>query len=138
RHWTRIRGIGRLDPAARSRARALWETRERLARATDTAPGRILADRTLVELATHPVKAPRELARRGVRRAAVREFGADLIEALDEPFEAEPGPRRRRLTDADRALLDELRAVRTACAKEIGVDPGFLCPNRVLGPAILR
>jgi ribonuclease D len=137
RHWTRTRGVGRLDAHARSRARSLWETRERLARDTDTAPGRILADRTLVDLATRPVDGPRELGRRGVRRAAVRRFGTELVDALDEPGEIDRAAARRRMTDEGRALVDQLRLLRSARAKELGMDPGVLCPNRVLGAAVL-
>ncbi|MDQ3972921.1 MAG: ribonuclease D, partial [Actinomycetota bacterium] len=36
REWTRTRGAGRLDAPARARLRALWDTREALARSTDT------------------------------------------------------------------------------------------------------
>ena len=138
RHWTRIRGVGRLDAASRARAQALWEAREKLARDTDTAPGRILADRTLVDLANQPVKGTRELARRGVRRSAVRQFGADLLDALDDPQMADAAPRRRRMSEHDRGLVDELRTLRSARARQLGLDPGFLCPNRVLGAAVLR
>ena len=136
RHWTRVRGVGRLDAGARARARSLWEARERLARDTDTAPGRILADRILVDLATQPVKLARELTRRGVRRSAAKRFGADLIDALGHADSVESGPRRRRMSEENRALLDRLRTLRSARAKELGLDPGFLCPNRVLGAAV--
>ncbi|MGH3665413.1 MAG: HRDC domain-containing protein, partial [Egibacteraceae bacterium] len=68
REWTRTKGAGHLDPAARGRLRTLWETREALARETDTAPGRIAGDAVLVDLATRPLARRSELGRRGVRR----------------------------------------------------------------------
>ena len=137
RHWTRVRGVGRLDAVARVRARALWHTREQLARDTDTAPGRILTDRMLVQLATKPVRRPGDLTRRGVRRAAVRAFGGELIAALQATSPSEKPVRQRRMSDDDRTLRDELRARRSALASSLGLDAGFLCPNRVLGTAIL-
>lgn len=137
RHWTRTRGVARLDAQARARARSLWETRERLARDTDTAPGRILADKTLVELATDPVERLRDLARRGVRRSAVKRFGPALVDALDEPGAVDGVPRRRRMSEESRELVDRLRTLRSARAKELGLDPGVLCPNRVLAGGVL-
>lgn len=136
RHWTRVRGIGRLDAQARARARSLWEAREELARSTDTAPGRILADRVLVQLASEPVQRAKELARRGVRRAAVREFGAELVAALRGVGRPDPAPRRSSLTDEERHLVDELRGLRSARAAEVGIDAGVLAPNRVLRSAV--
>lgn len=136
RHWTRVRGLGRLDAQARARARSLWEAREHLARSTDTAPGRILADRVLVQLAVEPVQRARELARRGVRRAAVKEFGTELVAALRGVGRSDPAPRRRPLDEQERQLVDELRALRSARAAQVGIDAGVLAPNRVLRSAV--
>ncbi len=115
RDWTRTRGAGRLDAAARARLRALWDTRERLARSTDTAPGRIAGDAVLVDLATTPPTSRGELARRGVRRQALRDFGDELLRAAAAGDAAPPEPRRagRRPTDADRATADRLRRLRS-------------------------
>ena len=135
RSWARTRGVSRLDARARARARSLWEVRERLARDTDTAPGRILGDRLLVDLASQPARGPRELGQRGVRRASIRQFGAHLLEALQAPATPD-ATRRRRLSEEQRELVDRLRSARTARAEELGLDPGFLCPNRVLPAAV--
>jgi ribonuclease D len=140
RDWTRTKGAGRLDPLARSRLRALWDTREELARSTNTAPGRIVADRLLVELATAPPAALHELARRGMRRQAVRQFGAALLDAIAAGDAAGPAvaPRRGRVpSDADRANADRLRALRADVARNLGVDAGVLCPSRTLLTALL-
>lgn len=141
RGWRRTKGIGRLGSATLARVRALWATREDLARRTDTAPSRILGDKVLVDLATRPPAARGELGARGMRRAAVREFGDDLLDALADapPIEAHPpgsGPRRR-ITDDERALVDRLRGLRTQRAAELGIDPGVLCPGRLLSEAVL-
>ena len=140
RDWERTKGVGRLDPRARARARALWEAREDLARDTDTAPGRIVNDKTLVDLAQKPPKAVRELGRRGVRRQAVRTFGEDIVVALQQGANADPEPVQRngrRSTDADRDMADKLRVIRADIAEEMGLDAGLLCPSRYLLQAVV-
>lgn len=137
RSWTRVKGVGRLDRAGQGRARALWEAREALARETDTAPGRILTDKALVALAEKPPHDVGDLVRRGVRRRAARTFGPPLLSAVAEAEpEAERG-RGRRMTDVDRAAADELREIRAAVARDLGIDPGILCPSRTLLRAVL-
>ncbi|WP_303154156.1 HRDC domain-containing protein [Corynebacterium sp.] len=52
RSWREHKGIGSLrSPRQRAVARALWQRREEIARAQDVAPGRILPNRTLTEIA---------------------------------------------------------------------------------------
>lgn len=142
RAWTRTKGAGRLNRAARARLRALWETRERLGRDTNTAPGRIVGDRVLVDLAVSPPTAVSELGRRGVRRQAVRRFGGDLVAAVANGAAAPETDGRARgngraPTEADRALADRLRTLRAERARELAIDPGVLCPGRTLMSALL-
>jgi len=140
RDWLRTRGAGRLDPASRTRLRVLWETREELARATNTAPGRIANDKVLVDLAAKPPTSTAELGRRGVRRQAVREWGRALLDAVTEAAAATPEPSRRSprpATEADRELVDALRTLRSDKAEELGIDAGILCPSRTLMGAVL-
>ncbi len=140
RAWTKTKGVGRLDAAVRARVRALWEARESLTRSTDTAPARILADRTLVSLASEPVFSVRELARRGVRRQAIRKFGGVLLDALRRGEDAQPEPLSgaRRVTEVDRERVDRLREIRAARARELDIDPGVLCPSRTLMSALIQ
>ena len=140
RDWQRTKGVGRLDPKARARAKALWEAREDLARDTNTAPGRIVNDKTLVDLALKPPAAVRELGRRGVRRQAVRTFGEDIVTALQQGANADPEPverNGRRSTEADRELADQLRVIRAEIADKVGLDAGLLCPSRYLLKAVM-
>jgi ribonuclease D len=140
RDWERTKGVGRLDPRARARARALWQAREDLARETDTAPGRIVNDKVLVDLATKPPATVRELGRRGVRRQAVKTLGEQLVEVLRAAEQIEPEPvvrSGRRMTDEDRDLADRLRAIRAGVAEEVGIDPGLLCPSKHLVGAVM-
>lgn len=140
RDWSRLKGVGRLDPATRARAQKLWEVREELARTTDTAPGRIIGDKVLVDLAVTPPSARGDLGRRGVRRQSIKEFGDELVGALREAPE-EPatrsGPRLRPPTEEDRALAERLRTIRSERATEVGIDAGVLCPNRTLMGAVV-
>ncbi len=141
RDWERTKGVGRLDPRARARAKALWQAREDLARGTDTAPGRIVNDKTLVDLALKPPTGLRELGRRGVRRQAVKTFGEDIVEALETGATADPLPVERsgrRSTEADRELADELRAIRAEVAEAHGLDAGLLCPSKHLLKAVMQ
>jgi ribonuclease D len=146
RAWTRTKGIGRLDPAAKARLRSLWDTREELAQTTDTAPSRIAGDKLLVDLAVRPPTSTGELVRRGLRRAAVRTFGTALLDAVGAAQVVATEPRRRNgmgdrpgrpPTDTDRMLADTLRALRSERAAEIGIDAGVLCPSRTLLGAVL-
>lgn len=146
RAWTRTKGIGRLDPDAKDRLRSLWDTREELAQSTDTAPSRIAADKLLVDLAVRPPTSTSELVRRGLRRAAVRSWGAALLDAVGAAQVVATEPRRRGgngdrpgrpPTEVDRQRADTLRALRSERAAEIGLDPGILCPSRTLLGAVL-
>ncbi|MGI9018179.1 MAG: ribonuclease D [Euzebya sp.] len=140
RDWERTKGVGRLDPQSRARAKVLWQTREHLARDTNTAPGRIINDKVLVDLAHKPPVALRELARRGVRRHAVRTFGTDIMQALQTGSDTDPVPVSRdgrRAVESDRELADELRAIRAEVAEEHGLDAGLLCPSRHLLHAVM-
>jgi ribonuclease D len=139
REWTRTKGIGRLDPTARSRVRMLWTAREWLARTTDTAPSRILGDRILVDLAASPPDGPDELQHRGMRRQAVRTFGEQIMAALaaGDAQGPEPRPPGRMPTESDREQVDRLRILRAEIARELELDPGVLCPSRTLMAAVL-
>ena len=137
RAWTRLRGVGRLNRHAQTRAHALWHTRETLARDTDTAPNRIVSDRVLLDLASAPVDDLTKLRRAGVRRQSARRFGDELLRAMSEGTPAPPArPRSQRFDEQDRALVDDLRARRSRVAGQIGLDPGVLCPNRALERAV--
>jgi ribonuclease D len=140
RDWTKVRGIGRLDPKTRARLRHLWDVREELARSTDTAPSRIAGDKVLLDLAVTPPASKSELGRRGMRRQSIREFGDELVAALQADIEPEQrtGSRPRPPTDEDRALAERLRALRAARAAELGIDAGVLCPSRTLLGAVMR
>jgi ribonuclease D len=140
REWTRVKGVGRLQPEVRARARLLWDVREQLGRSTNTAPGRIMGDRVLVDLAVTPPSTVRELGRRGMRRQAVRDFGEAVLTALHNGNAAVEPARRsgRPPSDTERQLADRLRLLRAERADELRIDAGVLCPSRRLLGAVME
>lgn len=140
RHWTRVKGAGRLGAEQRSVLRALWEERERLAREHDVAPNRLLHDDVLRAFAEKPPTSDRELVRRAQRRRAlVRRHAEKLLAAVERGLAAAPEGRDhngRRWTAVDRARFDALRKTRAEVADDLGIDAGVLCPSRPLWQAI--
>jgi ribonuclease D len=140
RDWTRVKGSGRLDPAAKTILRALWEQRERLARTHDIAPNRLVHDDVLRDLAETPPTTVDELVRRSPRRRGLlREHAADLLAAVERGLEAPPEPkeeRSRRWAPEDKAAYDAMRKARADVAEELGIDAGVLCSSRPLWRAV--
>jgi ribonuclease D len=140
RSWTRVRGAGRLDPAAKAILRALWEERERLARTHDVAPNRLVHDDILRELALSPPADANELVKRGRgRRTLLRRHSNALLDAIRRGRRAvpeEPPVERRGWTAEDRAVYDALRRARAEVAAGLGIDAGVLCASRSLTRAV--
>ncbi len=139
RSWTKVKGIGRMSGQERAAVRAVWETREELARTHDIAPNRLLHDDVIREIVTDPPRTAPQLIRRSRRRRApLREHAPALLEALERGLDAEPEAkdRTRRWTDVDRATHDAMRLRRSEVAEELGLDPGVLCPSKVLWNAV--
>lgn len=135
RDWTRTKGAGRLDGRARAILRHLWNARERLARADDVAPNRLLREATMVDLAERPADSSDALTRRNRRRGRpTDEHAKELFAAQQAGLEGpeEPRPRNGRWTDRERAAYDGMRATRARVAADLGIDPGVLCPSRAL------
>lgn len=140
RSWRRTKGADRLDGQARAVLRELWEEREEIARTEDIAPQLVTRDDALVALAEDPPTHRGDLRARGVRGRQVREHGERLLEAARRGIDADEVESLsgvRPATDEDRSLHDRLRRARAGVAREIGLDPGVVCPNRVLWQAVL-
>jgi ribonuclease D len=140
RHWTRVKGAGALDPAARAVLRAVWEERERLAKEHDLAPNRLLHDEVLRDLATDPPRTQAQLVRRSHRRRALVRLHADaLLAAVERGRAADPEVRDRggrRWTEQERSAFDAMRHARSAVAEQLGMDAGVLCPSQPLWAAV--
>jgi ribonuclease D len=164
--WRRTSGVHRLRRARQlAVVRALWTARDEVARARDTAPGRILPDAAIVAAGQHPDAGPAELAalpeftRRGARRhlrtwqqalAAAQELAEDQLPAVAARPTGPPPPRAWPDRDpAAAARLVAARAAVAAVADEVGMPaenvlpPGALkaiCwhPPEDLDPAAVR
>lgn len=140
RDWTRVKGAGRLLPAEKAVLRALWEERERLARAHDIAPNRLVHDDVLRDLAETPPTTVDALVRRSPRRRGLlREHSVDLLAAVERGLEAAPElreERSRRWASEDKAAYDAMRRARADVAEELGIDAGVLCSSRPLWRAV--
>ena len=139
---TNLRNARHLAPRALQRLRALWTWRDEVARRKDRAPFRVAADDVLVKLAESPPRSIGELGRRpGVSPYLAGTDGGRLFEHLDRADsipEARIAPGRRsgrsfpRLPPDAEELARELRAARVRRARELGLDPGLLLPNKTI------
>lgn len=140
---TRVKNARHLAPRALQRLRALWSWRDEVARRKDRAPFRVAADDVLLGLAESPPRSIRELGRRrGLSSALARTDGGRLFEHLDRADsipEARIAPWRRRREGAFPRLSPDaeeragkLRAARARRARELGLDPGLLLPNKTI------
>jgi ribonuclease D len=138
-----LKGARDLAPRGLATLKNLYETRERLARAADRPPFKILSDATLVAIAQ---QAPRDVAALGgipgCTPRVIDRWGAAILDAaaragalpddalpvLARPLRppAVPGGVRRR--------IEALRRWRAEAAPRFGLDPGVLLPNRLIRP----
>lgn len=139
RHWTRTSGAAQLGGSERAVLKALWEEREAIAREADVAPNLLLHDDTLRSLAEEPAGDAAGLVHRnGRRRPVLTEHADRLLRAQRRGLQAPPAPAppNRGGSRQDRDLHDVLRRTRNRVARELGLDPGVLCPNRQLWQAV--
>ncbi len=140
---TALKNARHLAPRALQRLRALWTWRDEIARRKDRAPFRVAGDDVLLKLAETPPRSIRELGRRpGLSPVLARTDGGRFFEHLDRADsipEARIAPRRRRregsfprLSPETEERARELRAARVRRARELGLDPGLLLPNKTI------
>jgi ribonuclease D len=95
--YRRISGWNNLRPRQRGSLRALAAWRERQALHLNRPPGRLLNDRSMLELARRPPRDRDALAKaRGVGDGLVRRFGDAVLDALRAGAEQPPPPEPRR------------------------------------------
>jgi ribonuclease D len=138
--YLRIKGSRSLEPIPLAVLRELFLVRDARAREIDRPPFKVLANRTLLDLANIQPQNKEELGRvKGVSELILRRMGTDLLEAVKRgiqnphgPIPKAPGPTRRRMDKRTERRLVSLKAWRGPRAKELGLDPGVLCPNASL------
>ncbi|STC70594.1 HRDC domain-containing protein [Corynebacterium pilosum] len=144
RHWRDTKGLGKLrSPKALNTARALWTKREEQARDTDTAPGALLSNKALVELAYSAPRSRRDALRtRGVRRAfdpwpaivEAREASPATYPAVTQTYGFVPGKSLwQREYPESYEVLQQIREDIAERADELSVPTADL-----LAPALLR
>ena len=140
---TNMKNARHLAPRALQRLRALWTWRDEVARRRDRAPFRVAGDNVLLQLAESPPRSIGDLGRRrGLSPVLARTDGGRLFEHLDHaesiPESRIAAGRRRREGSFPRLLPEaeeragRLRAARVRRARELGLDPGLLLPNKTI------
>ncbi|MBN1961220.1 MAG: HRDC domain-containing protein [Deltaproteobacteria bacterium] len=137
----RIRGVKTLSSIIKGRLRALYEMRDKIAESLDRPKFKVLSDTTMLELAKHPPSSIDNLVRKGLRKAGVARFGADILAALAEATPVSGNPpkgvmrkkRSGRFLDAQvRERYECLRNLRRQLADDLGLDPEVALGNAVL------
>jgi ribonuclease D len=128
--WSRLRGIGQLEPETRARAKAIAAWREKLARERDLPRAWILSDAALFSIAYANPGTPEALT---AVQPLNDKFAATLLEALhDAPGldvnDLEPA-QESRPTPEQKALQGRLAKIVDARAAELKVSAEVLAPR---------
>lgn len=138
--YMKLKGARELDGRGLAALRELHAAREALALRLDRPPFMIVGNESLVALAARrPVDAEGILAVPGCTAPVVRRAGAAILEAIARAEalpEADlpayrPAPRPH-VPGVVRRRAEALREWRGKAAKEIGLDPGVLFPQRLI------
>jgi ribonuclease D len=139
--YASIRGARDLGPRGLSILKELYELRDRLARAADRPPFKVISNETLLRLAQ---TAPRETAALaevpGCTPRLIARWGPALLEAVERALalpDAELPALERSIRPPGSAAASRraevLKRWRTQAAERYGLDPGVLLPNRLIG-----
>ena len=140
--WERLRGLGGLSPAARSRAKRIAIWRERLARERDLPRSWIVTDAAIFAVAQINPASRSALGNVHALPVNFNEgFAAGLLDALhtgaaDEITDLEP-VQDLRPTPQQKALIDVLAKVVDARAAELGVSAEILAPRGELKTLVM-
>ena len=138
--YLRIKGARTLAPAQLAALRELYLMRDARARGIDRPPFKVLGNRALFEIAERlPESAAQLGAIKGVSELVLRRLGRDILQAVQRgaaaphpPLTRLPGGGRRRLDRRAERRLTRLKRWRSSRSRELGLDPGVLCPNALL------
>ena len=138
--FRRLKGIGGFDRRSLAIIRALYDFRDRLARAADRPPFKIFSNDTIIDAAKTKPQMDEDLAKmkalspghrqrfgRGIVRL-VREAMALPEERLPERGESKPWLRDRELD----GRINALKKVRDRFAAELKIDSSIVAPRHVL------
>ena len=138
---TRFKEAQRMDNRSVAALREIIAWRDRIARARDRAPGRIVNNAALVEVvARRPASVEALAAIRGFPAWLAEAQGPSLLDVLDQvarlPDSAlspyPPAPRATRPTEEEEAAFDRLKKARNRAAERLQLDRGIVMPNHAL------
>ncbi len=138
---TRFKEAQTMDDRSVAALREIIAWRDRIARAQDRAPGRIVNNAALVEVVVRrPASIDALAAIRGFPPRLAETRGPSLLNALDRvdrlPDSAlspcPPAPRNTRLTEEEEAAFEQLKNVRNRAAERLKLNRGIIMPNHVL------
>jgi ribonuclease D len=141
--YLRIKGARSLDPTTLGVLRELFLVRDKRAREIDRPAFKVLGNRTLLEISDRRPASEEELgAIKGVTDLILRRFGREILAAVARGVKkghgpipkklASDAPARRRMDRRTERSVVALKRWRTTRARELGLDPGVLCPNSAL------
>ncbi len=138
--YLKLKGTKDLDGRGLAVLREIFRLRERLALEQDRPPFMVLGHEALVLMAARRPRTEEDLiAIPGVTGKVVRRIGAETLEAIRRAEalpESELPVRQRQprpsMPAAVRRRAEALRAWRTEAAQRLGLDPGFLLPQRLI------
>ena len=135
--YLRIKGAKGLGPIPLAVLRELYLMRDARAREVDRPPFKVLGNRTLMEIAQQQPASAAELAHiKGITELIQRRLGREILAAVGRgrhsphaPLRRANGTGRRRMDRRTEKLVERLKRWRSVRARELGLDPGVLCPN---------
>lgn len=132
--WLRIAGASRLDDTSLRALRSLARWREQTAEARNRARGFVVSDAGLLELARlRPNTAADLRTIEQLHPNAVARHERDLLQMIGAAAaDRSPLQRIESLSDAQRRLLNQMRQLVQARAKELEIDPALLASRREL------
>jgi ribonuclease D len=138
--FRRIKGNRDLSLQEQAMLRAIFLTRDRIARQLDVPSFKVLNNSVLIELVKKPPKSAREMFDRpGVSYRVARKFSDEILQTLEESRQQDPtfpeSPQRNNWKPPSRAVrlrLESLRNWRQAKSKELGLNIGVVFPANLL------
>jgi ribonuclease D len=139
--YANLKGARELSTRGLAVLRALYETRERLALGNRRPPFKIISNETLVLAAAALPRDEAALATiAGFTPRAVQRWGPAVLSAVKEALDCPEAelpvltrPRRPQIDGPTRRRIEALRAWRSTAAPRLGLDPGVILPNRLIG-----
>jgi ribonuclease D len=136
-----VKGARELPPRGLAILRELWALRESLARSADRPPFKILSEDILLAIArTVPRDAAALAGLPGVTPRVLGRWGPALVGAVeralalaDADLPEWPHRPRPRIPAAVSRRVEALRRWRASATERVGLEPGVLLPNRLIG-----